>query len=152
MSEADKLGRRSFLKNLTAAGAGISAGLAGAPAVLAQRSPSKLIGVAAIGVGTQGHRLMRSAQQVPGTEIRVICDLYEGNIQRAKGICTNPKVRVVREWERAVADPEVDAVIIATPDFWHAPMVIAAAEAGKDIYVEKGLCTRLDEAKNMRKP
>jgi predicted dehydrogenase len=42
-------------------------------------------------------------------------------------------------------------VVIATPDFWHAPMVIAAAESKKDIYVEKGWCTRLEDAKKMRK-
>ena len=39
----------------------------------------------------------------------------------------------------------------ATPDFWHAPMTVRAAEAGKDVYVEKGLCRTLDEAKAIRK-
>jgi len=46
--------------------------------------------------------------------------------------------------------PSIDTVIIATPDFWHAPMVIAAAQAKKDIYVEKGWCTNLEDAKKMR--
>ncbi len=57
----------------------------------------------------------------------------------------------MREWEKAVADPDVDAVFIATPDFWHAPMTVAAAQARKDIYVEKGWCAKLDDAKRMRK-
>lgn len=147
---SDSVGRRKFLKDVTVAGAGLAAAAGSAPAVMAQRSPSDTIGVAAVGVGTQGHRLMRAAQDVPNTEIRVICDLYEGNRNRAKEFCKNQKVRMVREWEKAVADPDIDAVIIATPDFWHAPMVIAAAEAKKDIYVEKGWCTRLDDAKKMR--
>jgi predicted dehydrogenase len=56
----------------------------------------------------------------------------------------------VHEWEKVVQDPDIDAVIIASPDFWHAPMVIAAAQAKKDIYVEKGWCTKLADAKQMR--
>ena len=113
--------RRQFL------GAGLTAALAGAPAVLAQRSPSDKIGIASIGVGTRGHYLLGQFQDIPNAEIRVICDLYEGNIERARKLCTNPNVRVVREWEKAVESPEVDAVVIAAPDFWHAPMVVRAA-------------------------
>ena len=139
------IGRRQFL------GAGLTAALAGAPAVLAQRSPSDKIGIASIGVGTRGHYLLGQFQDIPNAEIRVICDLYEGNIERARKLCTNPNVRVVREWEKAVESPEVDAVVIAAPDFWHAPMVVRAAQAKKDIYVEKGWCRTLDEAKAMRK-
>lgn len=130
--------RREFLKGSAAA-------------VVAQRSPNDKIGVACVGVGTRGYYLMGEVQGVPNTEVRIICDLYEGNIKRAQAGCKNPNVRVVREWERAVEAPEVDAVIIATPDFWHAPMVIRSARAKKDIYVEKGWCRRLDEAKDMRR-
>jgi len=65
--------------------------------------------------------------------------------------CTNTKARVIKEWEKAIADPDIDVVVIATPDFWHAPTAIAAAKAKKDIYVEKGWCMTLDEAKQMRK-
>jgi predicted dehydrogenase len=144
MTEASSMERRQFLKGVTGA-------LTGAPAVLAQRKPNDQIGVASVGVGTRGFSLMREAQVIPNAQIRVICDLYEGNIKRAKEFCSNPKARVIREWEKAIEDPEVDAVLIATPDFWHAPMTIRAAEAKKDIYVEKGWCRTLDEAKRMRK-
>jgi predicted dehydrogenase len=136
--------RRDFLKS-----AGV--GLAAAPAVLAQRGSNDRIGIASIGVGTRGIYLLDNFQKVPGAEIRVICDLYEGNIKRAQDHCTNPKVRVIREWEKAIADPDIDVVVIATPDFWHAPIAIAAANAKKDIYVEKGWCMNLDQAKQMRK-
>lgn len=143
MDEAKHIGRRDFLKT--------AATLTAAPAVLAQRNPNDRLGVAAVGVGTRGFELLRQAQGVANTEIRVICDLYEANIRRAKEFTTNTKARVVREWEKAVQDPEVDVVLIATPDFWHAPMTIRAAEAKKDIYVEKGWCTNLEDAKKMRK-
>jgi predicted dehydrogenase len=147
MEGNNNLRRREFLK----ASAGVTAALAGAPAFAAQKSPNSTLGVACIGVGTRGHELLRQVQEVPNTEVRVICDLYQANIKRAKELAKNPNAKIVREWEKAIADPDVDAVIIATPDFWHAPMAVAAAQAKKDIYVEKGLCKNLAEAKKMRK-
>ncbi len=151
MTQAGSLRRREFLKGVATAGAGLGAALSGAPALLSQRSPSDMIGVGCIGVGTQGHRLLQRAQEVPNTEIRVICDLYQGNIERALRLTKNSKARVEREWEKVMQSPEIDAVIIATPDFWHTPIAVAAAEAKKDIYVEKGLCRTVDEAKAVRK-
>jgi predicted dehydrogenase len=141
-----KIARREFLKEA----AGAAAAITGAPALLSSRSPNGRLGVACIGVGTRGHTLLQHVQAVPNNEIRIICDLYQGNIKRAQGLCKNPEARIVKEWEKAVTDRDIDAVIIAAPDFWHAPMVIAAAKAHKDIYTEKGWCTRLEEAKAMR--
>ncbi len=149
MSDENRIERRSFLKDL-AGGAAAAATWQGAPAILARPKPNEIIGVANIGVGTQGHRLLQSAQAVDKTEIRVVSDLYDGNIARAKRLCTNPKLRIVKDWEKAISDPDVDAVIIAVPDFMHAPITIAAAESKKDIYVEKAWCTKVADAKKMR--
>jgi len=118
-----------------------------APA-LAQRAAGDRIGIASIGIGTRGIYLLREFQRVPGV-VRVICDLYDGNLKRARESCINTRARMIKEWEKAIADPDVDVVVIATPDFWHAPMAIAAANARKDIYVEKGWPMTL--AKRMRK-
>jgi len=148
MSDAKPVERRNFLKS--AAGIGAAA-LSSAPAILAQRGSNDRIGVASIGVGTRGHFLLDWVQEAPNTEIRVICDLYDGNIQRAQKQAFNKKAVVIKEWEKAIASPDVDVVLIATPDFWHAPMAIRAAELKKHIYVEKGLCRTLDEAKAIRK-
>lgn len=142
--------RRTFLKSSAAAGAGAVLAAQRAPAAVEQRNPNNKIRVACIGVGTQGHRLLQAAQAVPDTEISVICDLYTTNIERAKGLCTNKEVRIVKEWEKVVADPAIDAVIIAVPDFMHCAMTVAAAKNKKDIYVEKGWCITLAEAKQMR--
>jgi predicted dehydrogenase len=54
------------------------------------------------------------------------------------------------DYRDLLADPKVDAVVIATPDHWHCPMVLDAAAAGKDIYCEKGFSRTLAEAKLMR--
>lgn len=125
--------------------------LAGAPAILAQRSPNDTMGVAMIGVGTRGTYLLDRAQECPNTEIRVICDLYDGNLNRAAKATRNKRAQTMKEWEKAVSSPDIDAVFIATPDFWHAPMAIRAAENKKHVYVEKALCRTLAEAKGIRK-
>lgn len=137
-------GRRRFLQTTAAA-------LAGAPAILGQRNPNEVLGIAVVGVGTRGIYLHNQVQECPNTEVRVICDLYDGNLKRAERQTKNKKVRLSKEWEKAINSKDIDAVIIATPDFWHAPMTVRAAELKKHIYVEKGLCRTLEEAKAIRK-
>jgi predicted dehydrogenase len=147
VSKDKQIERRSFIRNIAA---GTAAAAAWKGSAMGKSSPNDVIGVACVAVGTQGHRLLQQAQAVPKTEIRVICDLYDGNIKRAQGLTENSKVKLVKEWEKAVSDPDVDVVIVASPDFWHAPMTVAAAQNKKDVYVEKALCVNLDEAKQMR--
>jgi predicted dehydrogenase len=146
MSE-NKLDRRNFLT----ASAGGAAGLAGAPAILAQRNANDRIGVGMIGVGTRGIYLLEQVQECPNTEVRLICDLYDSNIARAQKTAFNKKVEITKQWEKALESKDIDAVMIAAPDFWHAPMAIRAAQMKKHIYVEKGLCRTLDEAKGIRR-
>jgi predicted dehydrogenase len=149
-AESKPTSRRTFLKSTASAGAAVAVAANRAPAILAHASPNSVIGVASIGVGTQGHRLLQAVQSVPNTEIRTICDLYTGNIKRAQKLCSNERVRIVKEWERVVQDKDIDVVLIAVPDFWHAPITVGAAENKKDVYVEKGWCVNLAEAKKMR--
>ena len=128
-----------------------AASLTAAPGLLSQRNPNDRIGVAMVGVGTRGSYLLERAQEAPNTEIRVICDLYDGNLKRAQNASFNKKAQLMKDWEKAVTSPDIDAVFIATPDFWHAPMTVRAAEAKKHVYVEKALCRTLPEAKAIRK-
>lgn len=151
MSTTKDINRRGFLRGMTASSAAVTAVASSAPALLAQQRPGEKVGVAMIGVGTRGYYLLQKFQEIPEVEIRVICDLYDGNLKRAREVSTNDRVRTTGEWEKVVANPDVDAVVIATPDFWHAPMTVAAAQAKKDVYVEKGWCITLDQAKQMRK-
>jgi predicted dehydrogenase len=135
--------RRDFLKS--------GSGTLAAPAILAQRNPNDRIGIAMIGVGTRGIYLLERVQECPNTEIRLICDLYDSNIARAQKMAFNKQVAITKEWEKAIASKDIDAVVIATPDFWHAPMAIRAAQMKKHVYVEKGFCRTLQEAKDIRK-
>jgi len=125
----------------------LAATLAGAPRLWSQPGPKEPIGVGIIGVGLRGKRLLSWVQQAPGAQVCIIADLYDANLRKAQDLCMNRKVRLTKQWERVIEDPSVQAGGIATPDFWHAPMVIAAAKAGKHIYVEKGWCLKLSEAK-----
>jgi predicted dehydrogenase len=138
--------RRDFLKTVTVASA-----VASSPAIAAQQNANSAIGVAVIGVGTRGIYLLEEVQRCPGVQVRWISDLYDANMQRAVKACKNPKVQTTKEWEKAATAADVDAVMIATPDFWHARMTVRAAEAGKDVYTEKGLCRTLEEAKAIRR-
>jgi predicted dehydrogenase len=136
--------RRDLLK-------GIGFAVSGAPALLSKLNANDRIGVACIGLGIRGPQLMREARDIPNVEIRVISDLYTDRVERGKIESKNPKVRFEHDWQKAVTDPDVDVVINATPDFWHSTIVLAAADAKKDIYTEKGWCTNLEDAKKMRK-
>ncbi len=133
-------GRREFLGSAAAA-----------PAIMAQRNPNSQVGIAVVGVGTRGTYLHQWVQESANTEVRMICDLYDGNLKRAADSCRNRKVQTSKDWEKAIASPDVDAVLIATPDFWHAPMAIRAAQLKKHVYVEKAMCRTLQEAKDIRK-
>ncbi len=135
--------RRNFLLSS-------AVGARSGPAVLAQRRNNDRIGVAVIGVGTRGIYLLQEFQKISDVEVRLICDLYDGHLKRAKESCRNTKARVTKDWQEAVSSPDVEVVVIATPDFWHAPMTVAAAQNRKDIYVEKGWCLNLEQAKQTR--
>jgi predicted dehydrogenase len=135
--------RRQFIETASLA-------LAAAPSVLGQKKPGETLGVAAIGVGNRGFFLLKEFQKIDGVEHRVICDLYDGNLQRAKEFAKNTRAQYTKKWEEAIAAPGIDAVVIATPDFWHAPMALAAIRAKKDVYLEKPLCMTVAEAKQLR--
>lgn len=138
-----KVGRRNFLKSAPMMGA--------APAFLSQRNVNDKMRVATVGVGTRGIYLLEQVQEAPNTEVAVICDLYDANLARAQKTAFNKKAEVSKDWETVMARKDIDAVMIATPDFWHATMAVRAAQAGKHVYVEKGMCRTLEEAKAIRK-
>jgi predicted dehydrogenase len=143
MTENNQLKRRSFLAN----SAGLSIGATTAPNLLAQRNTNDKIGVGIIGAGKRAKLLMPAIQDDPDVEIRCICDLYDLHLQEAVDLCKNKSVATTKDYLAVINRNDIDAVFIFTPDFWHAPITIAATEARKDIYVEKGLCMNMGETK-----
>ncbi len=96
-----------------------------------------------IGAGGRG-RLLAAEFKELGAEVAAVCDVYEPNLQAGLRTASSG-ARAHRDYRRLLEDPSLDAVIVATPDHWHAQMVIDAVEAGKDVYVEKPLAHTIEE-------
>jgi predicted dehydrogenase len=100
-----------------------------------------------IGSGGRG-RLLTSEFKEVGAEVAAVCDVYEPNLEAGlKAASTG--ARRFDHYERLLEDKTIDAVIVATPDHWHAQMTIDAVEAGKDVYVEKPMAHAIDEGFRM---
>jgi predicted dehydrogenase len=118
--------------------------LAGAGAVAAHAvPPSDQIVLGVIGAGGRGTLVMTTMQKDATVRVGAICDVYEPNLER--GVSTASKVpgthpKQYRNYRELLADKDVQAVLIATPEHWHFQMVMDALAAGKDVYVEKPLC------------
>ena len=102
------------------------------------------IRVGCIGVGGRCRKLMESLRTIPGVKITTLCDIWDHPIGLAKPLADDKAV-VVKDWQRVLDDKHIDAVVIGTPDHWHAPLTLAACAAGKDVYVEKPLTHDLAE-------
>jgi predicted dehydrogenase len=96
-----------------------------------------------IGAGGRGRYLISQFKE-GGVEVGAVCDVYQPNLEAGlKDASTG--ARPFTDYRRMLEDKSLDAVIVATPDHWHARMVIDAVEAGKDVYVEKPLAHKIDE-------
>ncbi len=122
--------------------------LAGSGSVAMTAAPSSQIHLGVIGSGGRGTFVMTVFQKDPSIRVVAICDVYEPNLEHAVAVAskapgTHPKA--YRNYKQLLSDPDIDAVLIATPEHWHAQMVLDALAAGKDIYVEKPLCHTPEE-------
>jgi predicted dehydrogenase len=107
-------------------------------------SANDKIQFATIGCGIQGIGDTRNALRVPGVEIVAVADVYDGRLVRAKEEW-GQHLFTSRDYREVLARPDVDAVIIATPDHWHFKIAADAMKAGKDVYVEKPMVQDLED-------
>jgi predicted dehydrogenase len=127
----------------------MAGGLAlGMPAIVRGDSPNNSVRVAIIGlgdtkvaggVGGRGHQLIPHARAVPGVKIVGLCDVDPSFIAREAQAFKN-RGEAVAAWtdlRRVLDDKDIDAVVVATPNHWHALATVWACQAGKDVYVEK---------------
>jgi predicted dehydrogenase len=163
--------RRRFLKDSATTAAGITLGLhtVGAPLLRSALGANERVRVGFIGVGNRGTQLLRGFLAQDDVEVAAICDVYEPYLTREYSEVDaklrdalggrvpkmteklGPPRRVGRytDFRRLLDRKDIDAVVIATPDHWHAIQSIMACEAGKDVYVEKPLSVTVVEGRKM---
>ena len=130
----ENLPRRAFLTGVTAVTAASYSRIMGAN----ERVQLGLIGCGSRGVGDMGNFI-----KLGTVDVTAVCDVYASQIDRAKQ--SAPNARTFKDHRQLIEMKEVDAVLIAVPDHWHASTTIDALNAGKDVYVEKPLTLKIDE-------
>lgn len=132
--------RREFLQHSTETAALLSAAaaLGGLPAVAADVPAQITLGIIGCG-GIMTHHVKGLVGRKEAVSIAWLCDVDPAQIDRMAKVIgdSQPAPKRTGKFEEVLADRTVDACIIATPHHWHAPIAIAAMEAGKDVYIEK---------------
>ncbi len=134
------LARREFLR-----GAGTGA------AVLSAASYSRVLGandrlnLGVIGCGDRGTYDMQSFIKTGQAQVVALCDVYGAHIDRARKQGAGDAPKAFEDHRKLLETPGLDAVLIATPDHWHAAIAIDALNAGKDVYIEKPLTLKIEE-------
>jgi predicted dehydrogenase len=129
-----ELHRRDLVRGLAAVSAASYARILGA---------NNRIQLGLIGAGDRGRHDMTQFQQAGGVDVVAVCDIYAEQIDRARQKAPNAKN--FSDHRKLLEIKEVNAVLIATPDHWHAETTIDALNAGKDVYVEKPLTLTNEE-------
>src|SRR5260370_9191584 len=149
------VGRRDFLK--TASGDGVSLGLAnsalgGRGAKMSGRviGANDRINVGVIGAGGRGSYVAevfaKQGEKNNSCQIVAVCDVYE---KRKRQNAEKLKCNGYLDYREIVGRSDVDAVIVATPDHWHAKIALDAMDHGKDVYLEKPMCHTNEEIKQL---
>jgi predicted dehydrogenase len=101
-----------------------------------------------IGCGGRGLQVAGKFQRLPGVELRYVCDVDRARLESAaKSLEVSGSGAASGDMRRLLDDPALDAVIVATPDHWHAPASILACRAGKHVYVEKPISHNIREGR-----
>jgi predicted dehydrogenase len=142
--------RRTLLKNSTALGAGLAlTGVRAADEPAAAPAPdAPKIKVAVVALG-RGMGLVQALLQIPNVEIKYLAEADSVRLDRGlKVVADKQQVSCVgvKDFRTFLDDEELDAVFIATPNFWHTPAAVLCMQAGKHVYVEKPGSQNMDEA------
>jgi len=151
--------RRSFLRTNVSLALAASAFPTIIPASVLGRDgkvgPGSRIGVALIGCGPQGCGDMNGALAHAGARVLAVCDVWGDHAQQARkqvnDYYKDQDCRTHADYRELLVRPDIDAVIVATPDHWHVPIAIASVNGGKDVYLEKPMGLSLAADKLLRK-
>jgi predicted dehydrogenase len=149
------ISRREFLGATAAAGAGLlltSCRPDDTTQPSSKKTPLDTLNVALIGFGEEGHVLLESLLNIEGVRVVALCDIW--NYHRDEGARYLKKIgREVRAYENyedlLSQEKDLQAVVVATPDFWHAPMTNTCLKAGLHVYCEKMMSNTIEGARSM---
>ncbi len=149
--------KRVSRRNVLQRGAGLAAAIAVPclpPCLRATRAGTtagERLTMGAIGLGGQGMHNLKSFLTCEDLRVLAVCDVDANHLQRAKQTVDaaygNQDCNVYRDFREVLARDDIDTVLIATPDHWHAILAIEAAKAGKDIYCEKPISLTIAEGR-----
>ncbi len=148
------LSRRQFVNSTSLAALGLVAGAA--PLIRTGRAAevgaNDKVRIGLIGCGGMGQGDLTCFFLNPEVECPVVCDVDDSKMLKAASICEQnkrAKPEMVKDFRRILERKDIDAVLVATPDHWHAMPAVLACQAGKDVYVEKPLARTIDEGRAM---
>lgn len=141
--------RRDFLRTATSVGAtlGLATSALGRPAKSGRvLGANDRINVGVIGVGGRGFYVAREfakAGETENAQLVAVCDVYE---KRKRKAAEAYKSQGYLDYREVLNRDDIDAVVVATPDHWHATIALEAMDRGKDVYLEKPMCHTIEEA------
>ena len=148
MKNRQTITRRRFIR---AAAAGVGLPAIVPASVFGANTPSNRLTMGGIGIGGQGMHNLKNFLQCDDLRVLAVCDVDAGHLTRAKEEVNrtygNGDCATYRDFRDLLARPDIDTVLIATPDHWHALTAIAAARAAKDIYCEKPISLTIAEGR-----
>ena len=145
--------RREFLGNSARNAAGVAAGVFGLGMSPAQaKSPNEAIRIGILGTGVQGRELAMSLAKFPDVRLMALCDVDVQSVVRTQhDLADEFEIRPVicANHEQLLDRSDLDAVVIATPDHWHARMAADALRAGKDLYLEQPVAHTVEDGETL---
>ena len=107
------------------------------------------IGVGFIGFGLIGKQHVTDFKKFDDVDLVGMCDIYKPRLEEAWSTSAIPTPRATSDFRKMYENKDIQGVVVATPDHWHALLTIMACAAGKDVYVEKPMTVFIDEGKWM---
>lgn len=146
---AKPVDRRDFLKTTTLIAGSLATGLGAAPAVGQVQGANDRIRLGYIGTGRMGRSNLYQSLATGRTEIAALCDVFEPSLAKALAMDGLARPDTYVDFRRILDRSDIDAVVISTPDHWHAAQTVMACDAGKDVFVEKPIATSIAEGRAM---
>src|SRR6266511_3907004 len=139
----NRIERRDFIKR------GIATDGAAAAAGANILGANDRVRVGVIGPGRQGRGVMKTFMRNADVQIVALCDVFHPQMDFAINDAKLEGVDTYRDFRRMLDRKDIDAVIVASPDHWHALQTVMACQASKDVYVEKPVSSAVDEGRKM---